>query len=120
MENALDLHKVLTTKRRKEDGKKIAFLQYEDGTINLATIDFDGKNKKLLTNYKDGTWMRIVDWSPDSKKLVLMLFRNYQQNLYTVNADGTDLKPIMMDEWEEQDPHWSAVDGKIYFSADPD
>ena len=24
----------------------------------------------------------------------------------------------MMDEWEEQDPHW-AQDGKIYFAADP-
>jgi hypothetical protein len=101
------------------DGKKIAFLQYTDGTENLAIINRDGSEKKLLTNYSDGNWMRIVDWSPDGKQLVLMIFRNFQQNLYTINADGTDLKPIMMDEWEEQDPHW-AHDGKIYFSADPD
>jgi Tol biopolymer transport system component len=118
-------NKVPNTKRGSDpavspDGKRMAFLQYTDGTINLATINLDGSDKKLLTNYSDGTWMRIVDWSPDGKQLVLMLFRNFQQNLYTVNADGSDLKPIMMDEWEEQDPHWSATDGKIYFSADPD
>jgi hypothetical protein len=102
------------------DGQKIAFLEYTDGTINLATINFDGSDKKLLTDYSDGTWMRIADWSPDGKKIVFMLFRNFQQNLFTINADGTDIQPLMMDEWEEQDPHWSAVDGKIYFSADPD
>ena len=100
------------------DGKRIAFLQYTDGTVNLGTINFDGSDKKLLTEYADGNWMRIVDWSPDGKQLVFMMFRNFQQNLYIVNADGTDLKPIMMDEWEEQDPHW-AQDGKIYFAADP-
>ena len=62
--------------------------------------------------------MRTIDWSPDGK-LVFTLFRNFQQNIFVVNADGTDLQAIMMDEWEEQDPHWG-VDGKIYFSADPD
>jgi len=101
------------------DGNRIAFLQYTDGTVNLATINFDGSDKKLLTEYKDGNWMRIVDWSPDGKQLVFMMFRNFQQNLYLVNADGSgEITPIMMDEWEEQDPHW-AQDGKIYFCADP-
>ena len=100
------------------DGKRIAFLQYTDGTVNLGTINFDGSDKQLLTEYTDGNWMRIVDWSPDGKQLVFMMFRNFQQNLYTVNADGSNLKPIMMDEWEEQDPHWGQ-DGKIYFAADP-
>jgi Tol biopolymer transport system component len=100
------------------DGKKIAFLQYTDGTVNIGTINPDGSEKKLLTNYDDGNWMRIIDWSPDGTQLVVAIHRNFQQNLYTINADGTELKPIMMDEWEEQDPHWSE-DGKIYFAADP-
>jgi Tol biopolymer transport system component len=101
------------------DGSKVAFLHYTDGTVNLATINVDGSDKKLLTNYSDGNWMRIVDWSPDGTQLVFAIFRNFQQNLYLVNADGSDLRPIMMDEWEEQDPHWATIDGKIYFSADP-
>lgn len=100
------------------DGKKIAFFQYEDGTLNLATINVDGSDKKLLTDYHDNTWMQRVDWSPDGKQLVFALFHNFQQNLYVVNADGTDLHAITWDAAEEMDAHW-ATDGRIYFSAEP-
>jgi len=101
------------------DGESLAYFEYTDGTLNLATIKLDGSDKKLLTNYTDGTWLQVVDWSPDGQELVLGIFRNYQQNLYIMNKDGSNLRPIMVDAWEELDAHWSAVDGKIYFSADP-
>ena len=101
------------------DGQTVAYLEYTDGTLNLVTIKLDGTEKKNLTNFQDGTWLQVVDWSPDGKQLVFAIFKNYQQNLYIMNADGTDLRPIMVDAWEELDAHWSAVDGKIYFSADP-
>jgi len=101
------------------DGKTVAFFEYTDGTLNLATVQMDGSGKRYLTQYKDGTWLQVVDWSPDGQQLVLAIFRNYQQNLYLMNKDGTKLRPIMVDAWEELDAHWSAVDGKIYFSADP-
>ncbi len=101
------------------DGETMAYFEYTDGTMNLATISLDGSNKKLLTDYKDGTWMQVVDWSPDGSQLVFGIFRNYQQNLYIMNRDGSGIRPIMMDAWEELDAHWSAVDGRIYFSADP-
>ena len=102
------------------DGKRIAYFEYTDGTMNLAAVNLDGTDKQHLTTFDDGTWFQVVDWSPDGDKLVFGIFRNYQQNLYIANADGSDMKPIMVDEWEEMDAHWSAVDGKIYFSADPD
>jgi len=101
------------------DGETLAYFEYTDGTLNLTTIKLDGSDKKSLTQYKDGTWLQVVDWSPDGQQLVLGIFRNYQQNLYIMNKNGSDLRPIMVDAWEELDAHWSAVDGKIYFSADP-
>jgi hypothetical protein len=101
------------------DGKTVAFFQYTDGVLNLGTIGIDGTNRTMLTTFDDGTWMQKVDWSPDGEKLVLALFRNHRQNLYTVNKDGSDLTPIMWDQWEELDAHW-AKDGKIYFGADAD
>jgi hypothetical protein len=100
------------------EGKRVAFLQYNDGTLNLATINIDGTGKKLLTNYTDGTWFQHVDWSPDGTQLVFSMFRNYQQNLYIINADGTGLQELTQDSVEEMDAHW-AKDGKIYFSAEP-
>ena len=101
------------------DGKRVAFFQYHDGTLNLATINLDGSDKKFLTDFNDGTWMQRVDWSPDGTQLVFSMLHNYQQNMYIINVDGTGLRAITWDGWEEMDTVWSE-DGHIYFSADPD
>ena len=100
------------------DGKKIAYFEYFDGTLNLVTINLDGSDKKYLTTFKDGTWLQHVDWSPDGRQLVFAALRNYQKNLYLINADGSNMRPINEDAWEDQDATW-APDGKIYFSSDP-
>ena len=101
------------------DGKRIAYLEYTDGVLNLVLINPDGTDKKHLTNWDDGTWFQGIDWSPDGKQLVVSMFRQYQQNLWLVDVDTGAMKPLMVDSWEEADPHW-AHDGKIYFSADVD
>ncbi len=100
------------------DGKKVAYLEYTDGTLNLVTINLDGTEKKHLTSFDDGTWMQRADWSPDGTQLAIGIFRNFQQDIWIINADGSGAHPLMWDRWEDQDPHWAA-DGKIYFSSDP-
>ncbi len=101
------------------DGTKVAYLEYEDGTINLVVINLDGTNKTYISEFEDGTWFQRVDWSPDGTQLVFAMFRNYQQDLFIANADGSgDLQPITWDNLESFDAHWG-WDGKIYFSSDP-
>ncbi len=100
------------------DGKKMVFVQYHDGTANLAVINLDGSEKRLLTNFNDGTWIQRCDWSPDGKEIACAVFRNYQQDLYIFDAASGAVRPINFDRWEDQDPHWAA-DGLIYFSSDP-
>lgn len=122
MRAKLEAHPIPNTRRGVEpsvspDGKKVAYFEYGDGTLNLVTINIDGTDKKYITNFKDGTWMQRVDWSPDGSKMVLALFRNFQQDIYVMNADGSDIKPLMYDRWEDQDPYWSE-DGWIYFASD--
>jgi len=101
------------------DGKRIAYFEYNDGGMNLVVIDIDGNNKKYVTNWHDGTWLQRADWSPDGTKIVLAVFRNYQQNLYIADPATNVVEPIMQDSWEEMDAHW-AKDGNIYFAADCD
>ena len=110
------------TKRASEpsvspDGKKVAYLEYGDGTLNVVTINLDGSDKKHLTNFEDGTWIQRLDWSPDGSKLVVAIFRNFQQDLYLMDAGSGDVQALMWDRWEDMDPYW-AKDGKIYFSSD--
>ncbi|MEC7241595.1 MAG: hypothetical protein VXW32_10185 [Myxococcota bacterium] len=99
------------------DGQKVAYFEYTDGTTNLVTINLDGSEKKHLTTFADGTWMQQVDWSPDGSQLVFTMFRNFHNDLWVINADGTGLRPLTWDGWEEFDAHWGN-DGMIYFSAD--
>lgn len=101
------------------DGEWVAYLEYSDGTNNVAVIRPDGTDKKLLTEFNDGTWFQGLDWSPDGKQLVFSMFKNYQQDLYVMNADGSGLKALTFDANEVQDAHW-AWDGNIYFSAAPE
>lgn len=100
------------------DGRRIAFFEYGDGTLNLAIINIDGSDKRYVTNYDDGTWLQRVDWSPDGKQLVATVFRNYQQDIFIVDAESGSMKPIMWDSHEDFDAHWG-WDGRIYFSSDP-
>ncbi len=103
----------------RPDGEKVAFLQYADGTTNLATVNLDGSDKKHLTEFTDGTWMQAPKWSPDGKKIAVAVFRNYRQNLYIFDAETGGFEAITWDAWEEQDAHWSADGKTIFFSADP-
>lgn len=101
------------------DGKKVAYFEYFDGTLNLVTINLDGTEKTPLTHFHDGTWLQNADWSPDGKRIVFSLFKGYREDLYVINADGTGLVALNRDTWEDQDAHWAA-DGNIYFSSDPE
>lgn len=102
------------------DGKRIAFLQYEDGGLNVAIIDRNGDNKKLITNFDDGTMFQHVDWSPDGTQVVVSMYRNYQNDIIVIDVDGDNaITPVTWDGAESFDPHW-ARDGKIYFTSDPD
>lgn len=100
------------------DGKRVAYFEYTDGVLNVINIAIDGSDKRRLTHFDDGTWLQNIDWSPDGKKLVVTVFRNYEQDIYTMNAeDGSDVQALTWDRWEKQDPFW-AKDGLIYFSCD--
>lgn len=101
------------------NGKELVYFEYGDGTLNLIRINLDGTEKTNLTNWDDGTWLQRADWSPDGSQIVVGVFRNFQQDLYIMNRDGSDLRPITWDGHEEQDAYWHS-DGDIYFSADPD
>ena len=99
------------------DGSRVAYFEYTDGTMNLVNIGIDGEDKKVLTDFADGTWMQRADWSPDGSQIVFTIFRNFHNDLWIINADGTDLRPLTWDRHEEFDAHWGA-DNRIYFSAD--
>ncbi len=101
------------------NGEELVYFQYGDGTLNLVRINLDGTDKVNLTNWDDGTWLQRAEWSPDGQQLLVVIFRNFQQDIYLMDRDGKNLHALTWDSHEEQDALWH-TDGYIYFSADPD
>lgn len=98
-------------------GERVAYFEYGDGTLNLVTVRLDGTEKTQLTHFDDGTWMQRADWSPDGTQIVVAIDHNGQQDLYLVNTDGSGIRALNWDKWEDADPSW-APDGRIYFASD--
>ena len=99
------------------DGRTIAFSKYNDGTQNLWVMDVETGEGKALTAYEDGNRIEGIDWSPDGSQIVFGSYRWNQADIYVINGDGTGMKPVTKDKFEDREPHW-ANDGMIYFSSD--
>ncbi|HLP22169.1 MAG TPA: hypothetical protein VK174_17765 [Chitinophagales bacterium] len=117
------------------DGKKIVFTSTRSGDLELWTMDIDGKNQKQITTglgYDGGAF-----FSPDSKRLVFrasrpqtaedvkeyrdLLERNLvaptNMEIYTCNADGSDLKQVTKLGKANWAPFYTPDGKKIIFSS---
>ncbi len=117
------------------DGKKIVFTSDRSGDLELYTMNVDGSDVKQVTfglGYDGGAF-----FSPDSKKLVFrasrpktdeevktykdLLSRGLVQptdmEIYTCNADGSDLKQITNLGRANWAPYFHPSGKKILFSS---
>ena len=79
------------------DGTKIA---YTIGSVWL--MDTDGGNKLRLTDSSlNGNFVR---WSPDSKQIVFMSYRDNQ--IFRINVDGSDLVQLTDHAGGASNPKW--------------
>jgi Tol biopolymer transport system component len=101
------------------DGKKLAFCINGGGQLKLAVMDYPGvSGHYLLVDFDDLTQTGGPVWSPDGSQIAFLMYRHRQQDVWVVNSDGTDLRPVTYDKHDDRDPWW-APDGKsVFFSSD--
>lgn len=90
------------------DGKKLAFTKSTKGTALICVYRFERKELKELGN----RWGRSPAWSPDGKTIAFISGEK-SPDLWLMNADGTNPRPLFVDEKTDEDmPCWSP-DGKF-------
>jgi len=67
------------------DGKKIAFMSAETGSMQLWEMDPDGKNRIQVTDFENG--ISGYKYSPDSKKLLFVAEVNIDKQLKDLYQD---------------------------------
>jgi len=88
------------------DGKKLAFHVGRDvNVLDLAT-----RTMHALTQDPDNGM--YPSWSPDGERIAFMSWRNGRTQIFTMDADGTDQRPLVtLAQGSAIDPRWSP-DGK--------
>jgi hypothetical protein len=71
------------------DGRTIAYVENKGGIQNLVLMDADGKNRRQLTNFANGTQLFSPCWTPDNKSIILGIFYGEDRDIAMVNAKAT-------------------------------
>jgi hypothetical protein len=102
------------------DGSRIAFAgTAADGSVDVWTVRIDGTDLRRLT--KDGFRADQPAWSPDGSQLAFRSFRRGIPEIWVMNGDGTDPRPLlanptMIPEEENHHPAWLPDGKSLVFS----
>src|SRR5262245_23581084 len=67
----------------------------------------------------DGDFKQHLQWSPDGKKFLFTRIHKGKMGLWTMNADGSEVKPLLPKEaMPHFDGHWSPDSSRILFIYD--
>jgi Tol biopolymer transport system component/imidazolonepropionase-like amidohydrolase len=93
------------------DGQTLAL----DLLGTLWTQSANGPARPITDIFMDA---RQPSWSPDGRKIAFQAYRSSTWQIWTVNADGTDLKPVTSSPFDDREPAWSPDGSTIAFSSD--
>lgn len=126
------------------DGTQVAYASDISGSMEIYVLDLEDETKpaRQLTDQREirrtvpgssgvypppgstdycsistglGRWH--PEWSPDGSEIVFASSEDGLDEIYVVNADGTNLRRITNDFEDDQNPTWTADGKQILFSS---
>lgn len=98
------------------DGKKLAYVTFENNRSQVYTQDIYTGKRELVTSYKGING--APQWSPDGKSLALVLSKDGNPELYLLELNSKKLTRLTRHRAIDTEPSW-APDGKsIVFSSE--
>jgi Tol biopolymer transport system component len=78
------------------------------GGWEIGVMQADGSDRRHLL--QDGGFEYYAGWSPDGRQIVFESLRDGNAEIYTVNADGTDLRRLTLnDPFMDLSPAWLLI-----------
>ena len=98
------------------DGKQIIFRSRRPWVDELWTMDDNGENIRQLTQYpvKDSSAGDFhyhagpPFWEPNRNVITFMSYQNFNYDIYEINPDGSELKPLLSGPFDEGWHSWSS------------
>src|SRR6185312_1668657 len=99
------------------DGRTLAFTGERQGKDVLYLLDVATANvKKRVDLPVDAVWSPV--WSPDDRQIAFSGTHGGITDLYTVDADGKNMRQLTNDVYADLQPAWSPDGHRIAFSTD--
>ena len=94
------------------DGSKIVFSSYTtDGNITNYFMDADGSNRQQIEAWTG--W--DPTWSPDGTEILFGAYGDSSADIFVVNADGSDLRNLTNNDFDEGFAAWSQDGTQIVY-----
>ena len=101
------------------DGKSICFIINGDGTLNLYVADSDGKNKRALTQFKNGEEVFNPVFSGDGNKIYFDYAFEKGRRITSIDIQTGSIEYLFDDSFgDTRSPSFSPDYKKFYFSSD--
>ena len=114
--NALNSAEPIISPAWSPDGKRVAYVSFEDRKPVIYIHELATGKRISLSNQKGNN--SAPAWSPDGKKVALALSRDGNTQIYIMNAEGTGLQRLTRGSTIDTEPQFSPDGRFIYFTSD--
>lgn len=90
------------------DGASVAYVSTETGGDEIYVYDLATDTSKRITNSQGlgQPWNKRPSWSPNSRQLAFWSSRSGLPQIWILNADGSELHPLLTSTTSDTDPVW--------------
>jgi len=114
--NAMNSSEPIISPSWSPDGKKVAYVSFEDRKPVIYVHELATGRRIALSNQKGNN--SAPAWSPDGRKLAISLSKDGNTQIYGINADGIGLQRLTRGNTIDTEPQYSADGRYIYFTSD--
>jgi TolB protein len=114
--NALNSAEPIISPSWSPDGKKVAYVSFEDRKPVIYVHELATGRRISLSNQKGNN--SAPAWSPDGKKLAISLSKDGNTQIYEISSEGTGLRRLSRGSTIDTEPQYAPDGRSIYFTSD--